>query len=395
MKQKKNNVNLFYRFNIGVFIVSGMLLVAGSVLPGLRSVVLADQYDTQINALRQQNASTQGVVNGLVAQANNYQDAISKLQSQIDILQAGIDSNLAQQASLQQQITDAQNEIDKQRAILATDVKSMYVDGTPSTLEMLATSKNLSDFVDKQEYRTSVQNKLQDTLKRIAALQKQLQEQKVKVDILLKDLNNQQSQLGNARAQQANLLALNQDQQAAYNAQLSANNARITSLEAQQRAAYTRLTGSNGRSAVGSPVQYKNMTAPQNCGGGYRYCWTSYLDQPVSDPWGFGYARECVHYVLSSLANQSNYIPAFPAGGGNAYNWVPFTTSVGAATLVSLPQPGDVVYIPIAPLGHVAMVDYVNGDGTVHVSQYNWYPGKYNTMDLYLSSPGIQFLRFH
>jgi surface antigen len=275
----------------------------------------------------------------------------------------------------------------------------MYVDGTPTTLEMLATSKNLSDFVDKQEYRTAVQNQLQATLKKIADLQNQLKEQKQRVDELIADLKNQKVQLNSTKAQQKHLLALNQSQQASYNAQLSRNNQKIADLKAQQAAAFAALSGNGGTSPVGSWIQFKNLTGPQNCGGGYRYCYNpdgslTYLDQFVNDPWGFYYARECVHYVLSSLANRGYYIPRFPAGGGNAYQWVPFTTSVGAATLVTQPRAGDVVYMPIGALGHVAIVDWVNGDGTVHVSQMNWYPGKYNTMDLYITS-GIQVLRFH
>lgn len=90
------------------------------------------------------------------------------MQQQIDALQASLNANMDLQASLQKQIAEAQAEIDRQRGILAEDIKAMYVDGTPSSLEMLASSDNFSDYVDKQEYRSRIQSKLQDTLKRIA-----------------------------------------------------------------------------------------------------------------------------------------------------------------------------------------------------------------------------------
>ena len=374
----------------GAFLTLSCLIVASVSGP----ITRADSYDDQINTLKAQNAQNEAALGDLQGQAATYQDAIDAFQSQINTIQAQITDNESRQATLAQQIQEDQDKIAHEKQVLGEDLKTMYVDGQMTTIEELATSNNLSDYVDKQTYREAVQSKIQSTLKEIAALQAQLEAQKLEVEKLLTDEHSQKDQLAATQYQQAVLLAYNQAQQDAYTAQLRANNAQIASLRSQQAAAIARLTGSGGRSAVGSPIKYKNMTGPQSCGGGYRYCWTTYLDQPVSDPWGFGYARECVHYVLSSLANNGMYIPPFPPGGGNAYNWVPYTTSVGAAQLVSDPQPGDVVYMPIAPLGHVGMVDYVNDDGTVHVSQYNWYPGMYNTMDLYITS-GVQFLRFH
>jgi peptidoglycan hydrolase CwlO-like protein len=370
------------------------IMVAASGLLFTYNAVHADSYDDQIKALQRQNESSQTELNGLIGQASDYRDALSKLQAQINTVQAGINDNEAQQASLQQQIIDAQNQIDHERTVLATDIKSMYVDGTPSTLEILANSKNLSDFVDKQEYRTSVQNKLQDTLTKIAALQKDLQAKKDKLAELLTDLQSQQAQLAGVRSQQAQLLAYNQQQQAGFASQISANNARMVTLRAQQAAALARLTGTGGKSPVGSSIVYRNMTGPQNCGGGYEYCGYG-LDDWVSDPWGLHLARECVHYVADELALRGYYIPyGLFATRGSAYQWIGTATGAGAATLVSNPQAGDVVYLPIGTLGHVAIVDAVNDDGTLHVSQMNWYSGKYNTMDLVVTS-NLQFLRFH
>jgi hypothetical protein len=40
----------------------------------------------------------------------------------------------------------------------------MYLEGKTSTLEMLASSKDLSDFVDKQQSRNAVQSKVKDTM---------------------------------------------------------------------------------------------------------------------------------------------------------------------------------------------------------------------------------------
>lgn len=367
------------------------LLVVSSL--GFSSMVQADQYDDKINSIQQQNSSAQSSINSLQVQADSYKDAINKYEKKITRLQKIIDKNVAQQRSLQKQINTAQIKLDKQKAFLSKSVRNMYVSDNLSTVEMLATSRNLSDFVDGETYRAAVQSKIQATLKEITKLQNDLRDKKGTVDELLRDQRAQQSQLDNSRAKQAQLLNYNQGQQNSYTAKLAANNKKIQQLRAAQAAAYASTIGSGGTSTTNSAISFKNYSAAQSCGGGYTYCWAG-LDEDVNDPWGFNYARECVHYVLDVLDRNGYYIPQFPSGGGNANNWVYFTTLVGAARLVSSPQRGDVAYMPVGSLGHVGVVEYVNGDGTVHISQMNYTPGLYTTMDLYITQ-GIQFLRFH
>jgi peptidoglycan hydrolase CwlO-like protein len=390
LKHMQKNVSrtISRRFVASLLVFSSLILVGSSFVPSFRQVVSADQYSDQLNALQAQNNANRAAVSSLRNEAATYQDLINNLQAQIDGLQASINANQALQTELQNKITEAQAEIDRQRLVLAADIKTMYVDGTPSSLEMLATSKNLSDFVDKQAYRSRFQNKIQETLKKIAALEKQLQEQKAQVEQLLKELQTQQAQIDADRAKQQELLNYNQSQQASYLAQVQANNAQMAQIRAAQQAALARIIGSGGQSSVGSPIKYKNYTGGSSCGGGYSYCWAGF-DQIVSDPWGLNYARECVHYAADWLARDGRSVPRFAGGGGgNANQWYRY------APEVSNPQRGDVIYMPLAPVGHVGIVEYVNGDGTVHVSQMNWpYGGYYSEMDVYITS-GIQFFRF-
>lgn len=395
MKTSKVSQVISAKFNLGVLGVSSLLLVGGSFLPSLRQMVLADSYDTQISTLQQQNAAAQSAASALQPQIDSYQTAVAQLQTQIGTLQQQISDNQNKQVALQQNIDAAQKQIDQEKAYLANDVKSMYVDGTPSTLEVLATSKNLSDFVDKQEYRTAVQNKLQDTLKKIAALQSQLKDQKAQLDQLLAEEQTQQSQLGADEQQQASLLAMTQSQQSAYTNQIKSNNAQIAALQAQQLAAYNRLTG-GGKFSSGSygTFQYRNLTPESNCGGGYSYCWASF-DQSVSDTWGLGLARECVHYAADRAARGLNLAPYLGKywGAGNAENW-PNNLS-GVYRVDHDPTGGHVVAIVAWPGGggHAMYVERDLGDGWVHVSQMNWdVTGRYSEMDIKAS--GVLFVHF-
>ncbi len=352
------------KVRVGLLTLSSAVLVAGSLTPAVRQLVFADSFQDQINSLNAQNADARAVVNSLQSQAASYQDAINQLQQQINGVQASIDANKAQQAALQQQITDAQNQINQEKAFLASDVKAMYVDGTPTTLEVLATSKNLSDFVDKQEYRSSVQNKLQDTLVKIAELQKELSTKKQQVDQLLSEETDQQNQLAGAQAQQATLLNMNQSQQANYNAQIAANSKQITSLRAAQAAANRTI----GRDVVAGDPGH----------GGYP----AYLDNAgqdtLIDPWGM-YNRECVSYTAWKVRQAYGYMPYW-GGRGNANQWPGDAAAAGIPT-GHTPQANSVAIWNVGAFGHAMWVEAVNSDGSIYVSQYNYdYNGHYSEM---------------
>lgn len=351
---------------VSVLVASSFILTAAATFPAWRNVALADQYQDQINALQADNSQKQGSLDQLKSQAASYNDAISKLQAQIDGLQASINANVKLQQDLQKQIAEAQAEIDQQRKILASDVKAMYVDGTPSSLELLATSKNLSDFVDKQEYRTRVQTKLQDTLQKIADLQKQLQVQKAKVETLIKDMQTQQAQLNTDRTQQQSLLNYNESQQADFNAQIKSNNVKVAQLRAQQAAANRQLSGSRGIVA-GDPGH-----------GGYP----SYLDNSgmdsLIDPWGM-YNRECVSYAAWKVQQTYGYMPYW-GGQGNANQWPGDAVRAGIAT-GSTPRAQSVAIWNVGYYGHAMWVEAVNADGSIWVSQYNYdFTGHYSEM---------------
>jgi surface antigen len=359
--------------------VAAIALCALMVTAGATPLVRADQFDQQIQALQDQNSGASATVDQLQSQASSYQGAINQLNAQISGLQAQIDSNQAQQASLATEITAKQDEITHQKAVLGEDVKAMYVDGQITTIEQLATSKDLSDFVDKQEYRNTVQSKIQDTLKQITALQQQLQAQKVQVDQLLADQKAQQTQLASAQAQQSGLLALNQSQQASFTQQIQANSGKIADLRKQQIAANARFIGG----AAGSGPA---------CGGGYPAKWCEVGQDTVFDSWGM-YNRECVSYTAFRVAASGRTMPPWGWNGvGNANQWDDDARNAGIP-VDGNPRAGDVAISNSGAFGHAMYVESVNGNGTINISQYNAaLDGRFSTNTISVGS--LYFIHF-
>ncbi len=376
LKQKMKKIagrTISYRQRISLLAI--IALLAGGF--ALSPMVRADQYDEQIKALNQQNAQNQQAASALQVQVDSYQDALNKLQAQIDVVHAQISANQAKQADLQRQITDAETELAKQKALLGEDIKQMYLDGQISTLEMLASSKDLSDFVDKQEYQTAVQDKIKDTLDKVTALKLQLKSQKDAVDQLLKDEQDMNTQLATDHDKQNELLGYTQAQKDQYAQQIKTNNANIAELRRQQFIANARFIG-------GTPG-----TGPA-CGGGYLAKWCEVPQDTVLDDWGM-WNRECVSYTAFKVAASGRHMPYW-GGYGNANQWDDNARASGIP-VDGNPRAGDVAQTDAGGLGHVMYVEYVYGDGTIYISQYNaGLDGRYS--EKRISAAGLNFIHF-
>src|SRR3990167_9296042 len=237
-KQASQLISLFARLSISaVAIVTALALSFGTPL------ISAITVQQQINQLQQENAQNEQAVEKLEDQDLNYQDAIDKLAAKISNLQAKIDDNNKTQEELKERIQEAQQELDRLKEILGENIKAMYLEGDISTLEMLASSRDLSEYVDKQQYRNSVQDRITETLEKIIILKNELRTKKTAIDELLKEQNEQKAELANSRDKQHSLLSYNEAQQEEFNKETKNNQQRIDELVASQRSANISTDG--------------------------------------------------------------------------------------------------------------------------------------------------------
>lgn len=358
------------------FILATALTVA---VVGSSVAVYADRYDDQINALRQQNSATQAAVNNLSAEASSYQDAISRLQGQINSLQALLSANRAKQASLQTQIDAAKAKIAVHKEYLAEAIKTMYIDGQLSSIEQLAASDTLSDYVDKEEYRTSVQNKVDSIIKDIAVLQAQLQDQKVELDKLIEGQQAQNQTLATLQSQQQEMLAYNEGQRAAYSNQIAGNNSRIDQLKKAQAAENCRIYGCGGGTRAKGSGGYPWTNARCIHDGsltGYCYNYDWAIGGNIYNPeTSYGY-RNCTDYVA--------WRTGAPGGLGNANQW---DDRIGGWK--SSPSAGDAAVDNSGGYGHVMYVEWVSGN-QMGISDYNRAgTGAYDTATLTKVGNGV------
>lgn len=381
---------LYKRRPVAVFIVAAVFAVSALSVP----LVGADRFSQKINQLRAENNQKKEAQYQLAIQAVDLKDKIEKLQEQITILQNQIRENQVKSEELAQQIVVAEEELDKQKRLLGTNIKAMYLEGEITTIEMLASSKDLSEFVDKQQYRNSVKDKIKATLEKITALKLELKGQKEEVEKLIAEQRAIQTQLDAQRNEQNRLLALNHNQRSALDKEIKENANRITELQRQQVLENARLFG--GRMPAGVPG-----------GGGYQwgdaicmrpgwpdppcgqYDW-GYPGYGIYDKWGYGY-RNCTSYAAWKV-NQSGR--RMLSGLGHAKNWPYAAASRGVSVDYGRgARVGDAAVSTGGTYGHVMYVEAVDGD-TVYVSDYNLGGDGYYRPARARSQGGLHFIHF-
>lgn len=352
-----------------MIVASAFVMAFSSITP-----VYADRFDDQIRAIERQVSGYQSQAAQLGAQADSLQNTVNELQAQQNTIQAQVDLSQAKYDQLVAQIKETEDKIARNKGVLKETLTELYVNDKVSPIEMIASSKNIGDYLDQQEYRNTIRDRVETSINQIKKLKIQLEEKRDDAKKVLDDQNSQKAALVAKKTEQANLLAQTQNNEAAFQGLIGQQNSQISSLRAQQAAANSsRLRSSGGGTVVaGDPSK-----------GGYPGYLAGAPQDSIVDPWGM-YNRECVSYTAWKVQQRYGHMPYW-GGRGNANQWPGAARAAGIPT-GSTPRAGSVAVMSGGYYGHVAWVESVNGN-TIRVSQYNWgVRGEYSEMTVSASA---------
>jgi surface antigen len=335
----------------------------------LSKQVAADQYDDKIAALTADMAQYQAEADRLNCEAATLSNAVAQLANEKNALQSQINLNQAQYDKLVVDIASTEQEIKENQDALGETIADLYIDSDTTPIELLASSTNIGDFLNKQEYRTAVKNQLNETIKKVKSLKVQLDTQKADVEKVLTEQKTARDTLVAKEAEQQTLLAQTRNDEAAYQTLIKSNQSQIAAAKAAQAALAARANSSGGYSIVssGSLGAYTSLWAPNSCTMGGPGGWYSYggADGNGSDGRGYG-CRQCASYAAWKVAQVTGKYYRWGDGGSFASAAI----NAGYQNLGTSPQPGSLAVMWGSP-GHVAWVEAVSGN-QVLVSQYNW-----------------------
>lgn len=356
-------------------VMKRIFLFATVVVLALASVVYintrptsADEYDDKIRALQADMSRYQSEADRLNAEATTLANALAQITNEKNAIQAQVDLSQAQYDKLVIQIKETEKKIEDNQDALGTTITDLYVDDQMTPIEMLASSQNIGEYIDKQEYRESVRDELTSTIKEVKDLKKQLSDQRVEVEKVLVQQKTARDALAAKQAEQSNLLASTQNDEANYQGMIKDSQAQINEARATQAALRARLNSSGGYTLIdtGSMGGY-----PWNAGNCPMVGYLSSGGANGSGGDGYGYGcRQCASYVAWRIAKETGVYYRW----GNAKDFTNNAVNAGYEYLGMNPQPGSIAVMNPAKagqgFGHVAWVEAVSGD-TITVSQYN------------------------
>lgn len=347
----------------GMLVAGAILMATAAPVSMFVKPVTARDFAGEIQAVQNQIDQYQAEAGRLAGQAKTLETELARLNSEKAAIQAQIDVKQIEYDKLVAEITENERKIAQLQDYLGDVLAKLHVGGEVSPLEMLASSNNISEFLDGQARRESMRDDLTDTIEEINTIKKQLEQQRVDVQRVLDDQKAQREVLSAKEAEQQRLVNETRGQEAAFQALSAKSQEQKDKLQREQQAAIAaalRAAGGGTAAVAGDPSK-----------GGYPSKWANsdYYNPPV-DSWGM-YARQCVSYTAWKVYQKNGYMPYW-GGRGNANQWPGNAVAAGIPT-GSTPKPGSVGVIMAGQYGHVVWVESVNGDGTINVSQYNYW----------------------
>jgi surface antigen len=349
---------------VGISLVIAVASVGG-VLSSLPTS--ADEYDDRIRVLQADMARYQAEADRLNGEAVTLQNALNQITNEKNAIQAQVDLSQAQYDKLVIEIAATEKSIKDNQDGLGTTLADLYVDGDISPIEMLASSQNISDFLNKQEYRNSIRDQLSTTIKTVKDLKTKLSQQKTDVEKVLATQKAARDSLVAKESEQQALVNKTNNDEAAYQNLIASSASQIAQARATQAAIRARLNGSGGYTLIdaGSLSDYPWHSG--NCPM-QGYMSTGGSDGNGGDGYGYG-CRQCASYAAWRIAKETGVYYHW----GNAVNFT--QNAINAGYQEGAPSAGSIAVMDPAKAGqgygHVAWVEAVSGD-MITISQYNY-----------------------
>ncbi|MCC8023583.1 MAG: DUF3450 family protein [Clostridiales bacterium] len=267
----------------------------------------------QISALDEKIKLVQEKVDNLQSQVDTKKSEISSLEAQISTIESNIKKVEQEIVELQAQIDEKQAVFDELYEEYCQRLRSVYISGSVTNLEVLMTSSDLSSLLTRAEMISAISKQDKAALDELIQMMEQIQEEKgqlqSKVDALevdKKELESSKEDLLVSKQELDEKLAEVTAEQTSLNADKSAASAKLQEYHDQQNAyseniyqyeaeqeklekeiqSLIQKSGNSGSSVKGSGVLQYPIPSRTTISAGYPYysngSWHGGVDFPAS-----------------------------------------------------------------------------------------------------------------
>ncbi|MDN5835124.1 MAG: CHAP domain-containing protein [bacterium] len=349
-----------------------IMAVSAPIAMGAFNDVFARNYDAEIQAAQAKIDAYNKQARKLGKAADTLQTKLDKLTNEKQSIQAEINLSQKEYDKLQANIKKNEKKIVENKDALGGTIADLYVNSNTSPLEMLASSSNIGDYIDKQTQQNSVKDALTETINDITKLKAQLEKQRADVKKILVNQTSQRNALAAKENEQQQLVNDTRGKESAYKKLSSKSKAHKAKLVKAQQAAIARKYSGNGTVSAGNLPAYSSWSGT-DCyvdNAGYSHRGHSGNGQ---DPLGYG-CNQCVSYTAWKMGKVTGFSPSY---WGNANQW-PASARAAGYKVSTKPRANSLGVMMSGAYGHIVYVEsYHKGSNTVDISQYNeWINGK-------------------
>ena len=303
---------------VGILII-GVILLHNNVVIAVTNNDLdetqkkIDEAEEELNNIQNEKSETLKQVEQITAQISEYQNQIDQLDSKISDLNTQIED-------AQNQINQAQEKYDKQEDLLEKRLVAIYEAGETSYLDVLLSSKSITDFISNYYLVTELTNS-------DAELLDSIQKQKQEIENAKSSLEQSKNELASSKASKQSIttqLQASKNEKDSYAAQLTESEkqtqAELEQFEADKRA----ITAELARIAREEEEARRKAQENNNSGGG-----STNLKPIVDTPSASGYIFPVAGLSKANIANKS--YPSYPGHTG-----VDVNINVSGKTIVAV-----------------------------------------------------------
>ncbi|MDR2524096.1 MAG: CHAP domain-containing protein [Candidatus Nomurabacteria bacterium] len=298
------------------------------------------------------------------AEKGSYQAEVNRLAAEVSAIQAEIRKNEEEIVELSNRIDNTAKKIERLKESLKKAIVKIYLNNDVSEFEILASSNSVVDFTTKTTNQEIIQGKVKQLAAEAKAAKEELERQKTEVEGRKANNELDRARVATKQSEQQTFVNEWKGREDAYADAADGSKAIKEEEMEKQRQIIQSQQGGGGYSGDPSKGGYPFADQCPWNGDGFDHKW--------------GYVCECVSYAGWKVYERTNGV-VDPNFWGNASNWYGRYGTVGAGTS---PQPNSVAVTTAGYYGHVAWVEWLNPNGTIHISQYNAVRFQYSEADV-------------
>lgn len=228
---------------MSVLLMTGAAYTAGAVTLD-EAEKRADELEDQKKAAEEEQKSLESRLSELIQQAEETQNKLAEKEAEIE--------------QVENELVQARNDADNQYESMKLRIKFMYEGGNTQVVEMLMSSENMGDFLNKAEYISQLSEYDRNELLRYQNTVNEIEEKEAHVQKEYDELGKLQNDLITQQSEVETLMADNQEALTDIQTQIDENAGTLESLrqkaEAERLKQEQQSSGSNYRPPGGNVI---------------------------------------------------------------------------------------------------------------------------------------------